>query len=247
MVLNKKNSTIGIEEYSRLLPQYYGMTIPKTLKIYLDTTLFTSLLDCGCGDGALLFILKQNNYFKNRKVSAIDLSQNRINLVKKIDSKIYAYVDSAETLNSIKDNSIDFFMSTHVIEHVDDKKMLKAIDRVVRKNGTIYIATIFKKWWGWYYYRKNGKWVMDLTHLREYSKDEELIGLIDRKKFKILEIKKTQLSFPIIDFFIRRLFMNNLIANREFFAKNKLFNLIRKITIPVLGYYNWEIILKKLN
>ncbi len=243
--MKSKNSVIGIEVYSRLLPQYYGMTIPKTLKKYLDIASFTSLLDCGCGDGALLHALKQKNYFKNRVVSAIDLSQNRINLVKKIDPEIHTYVDSAETLNSIKSNSIDFFMTTHVIEHVDDKKMLKAIDRVVKKNGTIYIATIFKKWWGWYYYRKDGKWVMDLTHLREYMNDQELLDLIDRKQFKIIEIQKTQLSFPIIDFVIRRLFMNNLITNREFFAKNILFNLMRKITLPVPGYYNWEIVLKK--
>lgn len=247
MKSKKKKSVIGIEEYSRLLPQYYGIVIPKTLKKYLDTASFTSLLDCGCGDGALLHALKQNNYFKNRRVSAIDLSQNRINLVKKIDPKIHAYVDSAETLNSIKSNSIDFFMTTHVIEHVDDKKMLKAIDRVVKKGGTIYIATIFKKWWGWYYYRKDGKWVMDITHLREYMEDKELIGLIDKKRFEIREIQKTQLSFPIIDFVIRRLFIKNLIKNREFFAKNRPLNLMRKVRLPVPGYYNWEIILRKLH
>lgn len=244
---NKKIKTTGIEEYARNLSQYYGMTIPKTLKKYLDTTSFSSLLDCGCGDGALLYALKHNGYFKNRKISAVDLSKNRIDLVKKIDPRIHAYVDNAETLKNIKTNAIDFFISTHVIEHVDDRKMLHAIERVVRKNGYIYIGTIFKRWYGWYYNRKDRKWVMDVTHLREYMHDEELLGLIDKKKFKILEIQKTQLSFPIIDFVIRRLFMNNLITNREFFAKNRLFNLMRKITLPVLGYYNWEIILRKLH
>lgn len=237
----KKNNWGGIEEYARILPQYYGTTIPKKLKKYLDATSFTSLLDCGCGDGALLYALKQNNYFKNRKISAVDLSKNRIDLVRKIDPKIHAYVDSAETLKRIKNNSIDFFMSTHVIEHVDDKKMLDAIDRVVRKNGTIYIATIFKKWYGWYYYRKNGKWVMDLTHLREYSRDEELLNLIDKKKYIIIEMQKNQLYFPVIDFFIRRLF----IKNRQLFVNNTFFNIIRNIKIPAVGYYNWEIILRK--
>lgn len=245
MAVKKKPSVIDIEEYARLLPQYYGMAIPKTVKKYLDTASYASLIDCGCGDGALLYVLKQNNYFKNRKVYAIDLSQNRIQLVKKIDPRIHAYVDSAETLKHIKSNSLDFFMTTHVIEHVDDKKMLKTIDRVMKKNGTIYIATVFKKWWGWYYHRKDGKWTMDITHLREYSEDKQLLDLIDAKTFEILEIQKTQLAFPVIDFIIRRLFMNNLITNREFFAKNRTFNLLRYITVPVPGYYNWEIVLKK--
>lgn len=246
MKLEGEKSDIGIEEYSRLLPQYYGMDIPVTLKKYLDAAPFTSLLDCGCGDGALLYALKQNNYFKNRKISAIDLSKNRIDLVKKIDPNIHAFVDSAETLKKIKSGTLDFLMSKHVIEHVDDKKMLNAIQRVMKKNGIIYIATIFKKPWGWYYHRKDGKWTMDVTHLREYTEDKELLDLIDKQIFKILEIKKTQLFFPIIDFFIRRLYIHGLIKNRKLFIKNGLFTLLQKIIIPIPGYYNWDIVLKKL-
>lgn len=242
---NDKNF-MGIEEYADFLPQYYSSTIPEVLKKYLDSTSFTTLLDCGCGDGALLYALKQNNYFRGKKIIAVDLSKNRVELVKKIDPKILALVDSAETLEKIENNSIDFLISKHVIEHVDDKKMLNAVGRTMKKDGIAYIATIFKKWWGWYYYRKDGKWTMDVTHLREYMKDKELLDLIDKQTFKILEIKKTQLSFPIIDFIVRRLFIYNLIANRKIFSKNKLFNLLRMATVPVPGYYNWEIILRKL-
>lgn len=243
---NKKTSKMNIEEYSRFLPQYYSATIPPTLKKYLDAVGYKSILDCGCGDGSLLFILKQNNYFKDKKIYALDLSKNRINLVKKIDPKINAFVDNAETMSKIKKNSIDFFISTHVIEHVDDRKMLNAIERIMKKNGIAYVATIFKKWYGWYYYRKNGKWVMDLTHLREYMKDDELLGLIDIKKFKILEVKKAHLYFPIVDFIIRRLYMMNIINNRQLFIKSSFFNIIRGVKIPVPGYYNWEIILQKI-
>lgn len=230
-----------IEEYARNLPIYYDTAIRPILKKYLNKTSFSSLLDCGCGDGSLLYALKHSNYFKNRKINAIDLSKNRIELVKKIDPQINAFVDNAETLSKIQDESIDFFISTHVIEHVDDKKMINTISRVVKKNGIVYLATVFKKWYGWYYYRKNGKWVMDLTHLREYTRDEELLDLINKNKYKILEQQKTRLYFPVIDFFIRRL----LIKNRELFVNNKFFNFLRNIKIPVIGYYNWEIILKK--
>lgn len=244
MSLRKKKS-MGIEEYADFLPQYYSSTIPSVLKKYLDSSSFTSLLDCGCGDGALLYALKQNNYFRGKKIIAVDLSKNRVELVKKIDPKILALVDSAEVLKKIKSKSIDFLMSKHVIEHVNDKKMLDAVGRVMKKNGIAYIATIFKKWYGWYYYRKDGKWVMDLTHLREYTRDEELIDLINTKKFRILETQKTLLRFPIVDFFIRRLYMHGLIKNRELFTNNSLFALLQKITIPVLGYYNWDIVLEK--
>lgn len=232
---------MGIEEYAKSLPQYYAGTLPETLTKYLAKSKFKTLLDCGCGDGSLLFALKQKGYFKNRNIYGIDLSRNRINLVKKIDPNINALVDDAETLSKIKNNSIDFFIATHVVEHVDDKKMMKAVERVVKKDGTIYLATIFKKWYGWYYYRKDGKWVMDLTHLREYMRDEELLDLIDKSNFKILEIKKTQLHFPVIDFLVRRLFLKN----REIFLTNFFFKTLRRIKIPVIGYYNWEIVLRK--
>lgn len=242
--MNKK-TFMGIEEYAKSLPQYYGMTIPKTLKKYLDKTTFKTIIDCGCGDGALIYVLNKRGYFKDKKVIGVDLSQNRINLIRKINPKIQAFVDDAEKLKHIKNDSIDFFMSTHVIEHVNDKTMLGTIGRVVKKGGTIYIATIFKKWYGWYYYRKDGKWVMDVTHLREYKHDKELIDIVNKKIFRVLETKKTQLYFPIIDFVIRRLFMNNLIKNREVFIHNPVFNFLRNFRIPVPGYYNWEIILKK--
>lgn len=128
-----------------------------------------------------------------------------------------------------------------VIEHVDDKKLLRSIDSVMKKNGIAYITTVFKKSYGWYYNRRDGKWVMDITHLREYIKDEELMGLIDKKKFSILESKKSLIWFPVADFITRRL----IIKNRKFFTENLLVRLLQKIKIPVIGYYTWEIVLRK--
>jgi 2-polyprenyl-3-methyl-5-hydroxy-6-metoxy-1,4-benzoquinol methylase len=238
--MEKTKKTI-IKDYSEYLPQYYGISIPGLLKKYLNSVSFKSLLDLGSGDGALLYALKKNDYFKNRSIFAIDLSPISIGLVHKIDKKITAYVDDAQTISKIKTNSIDFLVSTHVVEHVNDKKMLRAVERVTKKNATIYIGTVFKKWYGWYYYRRNGKWVMDLTHLREYNKDDQLMKLIDKKKFKILESKKTQLWFPAIDFLLRRLF----VRNRKLFADQPIFSAIRKLKVPIPGYYNWEIVLKK--
>lgn len=237
----KKSKPMDIEEYARVLPQYYGGIIPKTLQKYLDTSVYNSILDCGCGDGSILSALKNKKYLLGKKTYAIDLSKNRIKLVKKIDTHIRAYVDNAETLQSILKNSIDFLYSSYVIEHVDDKKMMQAIARVMKKNGTVYISTLFKKWFGWYYKRKDGRWVMDVTHAREYSSDDELFNTIDINKFMIIESRKSQMFFPIIDFFIRRL----PIKNRHIFIQNSILNALRKITVPIIGYYDWEIVLRK--
>lgn len=232
---------MNIEDYSKIAPQYYSGYIPPLLEKYLKRTAWSSLLDCGCGDGSLLYALNAKKYFENKQIYAVDLSRNRINLVEKINTKINATVDSAEKLKTIKNRSIDFFVSTQVIEHVDDKKMIKEIFRVMKKGGIAYISTVHKKWYGWYFYRNKGRWVLDPTHVREYSSDEQLFNIIDKSKFNVLENKKILQEFPILDFFINRLG----IKNRELYRSNFI-KIIRKIKIPIIGYYNWEIVLKKI-
>ncbi|MFA6973576.1 MAG: class I SAM-dependent methyltransferase [Parcubacteria group bacterium] len=233
---------MDIENYSKIAPQYYNNSIPSILKNYLDKFKYESILDCGCGDGSLLYALDKFGYFTGKKVFAIDMSENRIKLVKKINSTIIASVDSAEELKTIENDSIDLFISTQVIEHVDDKKMIKQIENKLSLGGVAYISTVFKKWYGWYYYRNNGKWVIDPTHMREYSRDDQLLSLFDQKKFTLLENKKELQWFPILDFFVKRI---NL-TNRRLY-ENSAMKLLRKIKLPILGYYHWEIALKKID
>lgn len=231
---------MDIEEYAEIAPQYYKYDISPLLKKYLNSTTFLSLLDCGCGDGSLLYSLKKDGYFANRKIFAIDLSSKRIKLIKKIDKHIKAFVDDAERMRSIKTASVDFFVSTQVIEHVDDRAMVKNINRTVKKNGIVYVSTVFKKWYGWFFYRNNGKWVLDPTHLREYAKDEDLLKIFRFHKFKLLENKKTLQWFPLVHFFIKRLGFKN-----RYLYQNRLVSLLEQIKVPIFGYYNWEIVFKK--
>ncbi len=117
--------------------------------------------------------------------------------------------------------------------------MVNAVQRVLKTNGIAFISTTYKKWYGWYF-KNNGKWVLDPTHLREYSDDKQLFDLIDLNKFEILENKKTLLAFPVVDLFLR-LFK---IYNRQI-HQHKIVSLLKYISIPIPGYYNWEIVIKK--
>lgn len=232
---------MDIENYSKVAPQFYNTSVPALLERYLEKSSFETFLDCGCGDGSLLWALNKGEYLKNRKVFAIDLSKKRISLVKKINPEIITSVDNAETIETIASGIIDFFVSTQVIEHVDDVKMVSAISRVTHQGSIIYISTVFKHWYGWYFYRYGGKWVLDPTHLREYTEDDQLLSKFSSKEFQLLENKKTLQWFPIIDFFIKR----SKNKNRKLF-ENKLLKAIRNIKIPILGYYNFELVFKKL-
>jgi len=228
----------NIEHYSKVAPQYYQEDIPWLLDEYLKRKTFSNILDCGCGDGSLLYALVKRNDFRAKKIFAIDLSQKRIELVKKISTNITATVDSAEEMATIADKSIDFFISTQVIEHVDDKKMIM---KIAEKVKNVYVSTVFKKWYGWYFYRNHGAWVLDPTHLREYTSEGQLLDLFDREKFVLLEQSKQLQWFPISDFFIKRLGLKD----RKLY-ENRLMQLVRKVKIPILGYYNWEIVLRRI-
>ena len=75
---------MNVEEYSKIAPQYYSDCISKLLIKYLLNHKFSTFMDCGCGDGNLLNALFENKYLINKNVFAIDLSKNRIKLVKNL-------------------------------------------------------------------------------------------------------------------------------------------------------------------
>ena len=237
----QKSTMVDIEDYASQAPQYYSENIPGLLEKTLVGQRPGSFLDCGCGDGSLLYGLKKKKCLENWKISAIDLSESRIRRIKLIDPNIHAMVDNVEVLHTVPDQSVDLLVSTQVIEHVDDKKTFQAISRVLKKDGRIYLSTVFKKWYGWYFYRNNGRWVLDPTHLREYYEENQLMGLIFSNGFQVLENQKSLFWFPVADFFVRWAG----VANRNFYEK-KIVSLLRRIQVPILGYYNWELVLKKL-
>jgi 2-polyprenyl-3-methyl-5-hydroxy-6-metoxy-1,4-benzoquinol methylase len=231
---------MDIEHYSQTSRHYYDASIPPMLDSYLRSSDYQTLLDSGCGDGSLLFALKQGKFLQGKSVYAVDLSENRIQLVRQIDDAIVATVDNAETLRSVPDGSIDFFISTQVIEHINDSRFIATMARVVRANGIVYLTTVYKKWFGWYFYRSNRKWALDPTHLREYRSDDELFRHVSADEFQILESRKTLLWFPLMDFFIRKLD----VKNRQLY-QNAFASFLRKIKIPIIGYYLWEIVLQR--
>lgn len=231
----------SVYDYSDVSSQYYQATVPKLLRKYLESVPYSSLLDLGCGDGSLLFALNQEGFLRGKMIYAVDMSPKSIQLVKSINPRIHAAVDNVEHLKIIKNKSVNFCVSTMVIEHVDDAKLLRSVRDVLTNKGYAYITTVFKKPYGWYFYRRDGKWVMDVTHEREYTDDMQLLKLVYLYNFTVVEARKTLIWFPIIDFFARRMHL----TDRAFFIKNIAFNIIRGFKVPILGYYEWELVLRK--
>ena len=145
---------------------------------------------------------------------------------------------------------MDYVTNTQVIEHVpDEHKLLGEIRRMLRPGGTLYIASVVKKWYGWFYYRTaEGKWALDPTHLREYESLEQFEALIRSGGFQIIESKITPLQLSLMEFLVRRLVfpvfkptdINGLFSRHRF-----LDFLRRNLNIHPPGYYIVEVVATK--
>ena len=98
-----------------------------------------SLLDIGCGDGELIFRLK-DKYHENW---GIDISETRINRInKQIDDEQFIHVrveDVNDPLDFI-DNSFDTITAIAVLEHIfDPYHFISECQRLLKKNGVLIV------------------------------------------------------------------------------------------------------------
>jgi len=234
---------MDFSEYSKKYIHYYDDKIPAILSFVFNSNEIKRIADFGPGDGALLCALKNKGYLDNvEEIIAVDLSQDRINRVKKFNKDILCIVGDLNHLPIHRGLNLDLIISTQVIEHLpEEEKFLEGIYNTLKVKGLLYLSTVFKKKYAWYFYRNKGKWVIDPTHLREYTEREQLLRIVEKFDFKILEESRIMHQFPLIDFFLKRLgFKGNV-------YKNSIIKFLRFLKVPILGYYNWELVLKKMS
>ena len=227
-----------VQEYSKR-SQFFTGHVPLLLAEIMRSENWQSCLEMGCGDGSLVRALDEQGYLAGKSACAMDISRERMGLVREAGTAIMGLVGDVSA-TPVRDGSIDLIITSQVIEHVDDDgAMVSEMHRLLRKDGVAYISTIFKKWYGWYFYRCNGKWTMDPTHLREYSADDQLLDHFRRHGLEIIANEKVLRRIPLIDSVLRRLG-----ASRRSYD-NRLLRLLRKFTLPIPGYYIWGLVCKK--
>ena len=233
-------------KYSKEHIHFYNKLAPVFLMDLVSKLNPKSLADLGCGDGAILFGLQQKGLLEDvDNMVAIDLSQIRLERVKNNIANVKTICSDVCDVKELKDNQLDLVICSQVIEHVDDdKKLLNEIYRVLKPSGFLYISSVVKKWYGWYFYRCNGKWVLDPTHLREYSSSTEFRDLLTDNGFKILE-QKLSLFKPSIGNAFNRLLIKFGVLDEEKIRKSKILSIFPNLRVPVFGYYIIEVITKK--
>jgi ubiquinone/menaquinone biosynthesis C-methylase UbiE len=168
--------------------------LPDWIKQYLSA--HTNIVDLGCGDGPFIFAL--NNFLSTIKITGIDISERRICSLKKKFKKYKFFCEDVSN-TSLKSESYNFVYCSQVIEHVpDDKKLVKEINRILSKEGFLYVSSVIKKPCAIYKYRNKGKFVLDPTPEREYKTEEEFFGLFNGLNLifkKVYPVKRKVLFF----------------------------------------------------
>ena len=77
---------------------------------------------------------------------------------------------------------------------------------------------------------------MDPTHVREYTKESQLIEKLVSAGLKISMESKVQDGRPVMDSILSRIGAPRDIYN------NKFLKALRSVRVPIPGYYIWEIV-----
>ncbi len=136
--INKKNHN----EFNAFVYARYQIELELIMKIFkVKKPKILKILDVGCGDGVILYLLNQKLKNENIELYGIDSSNLALKIAKrKIPRGIFTI---AEVYNlPYEDNFFDLIISSDVIEHVlRPDKMLSEIKRVGKDNSHVVIGT----------------------------------------------------------------------------------------------------------
>lgn len=105
-----------------------------------------NVLEVGCGNGTQSLYILDNH--KPKKITGIDINKENIEAAKSQNGhpNVSFFVDDAQKLENIPDNSVDILFCIESAFHYPDKeKFLKQIERVLKPSGKFLIADIISK------------------------------------------------------------------------------------------------------
>lgn len=225
-----------------------GMVLDAIRRIKENSQRLT-LADIGCGDGATLVDLHRKGIVDNVQDLAIGLDLSSLRLKRLVDFIDVPSAVSDATDNCLRSETLDMVISSQVIEHVvDDELMLKELCRVLKDGGQLYISSVIKKWYGVYFYRNNGRFRLDPTHVREYGSIEELTGIIGSAGFIPQDLRVKIFKFPVLDLCFKVLVSLKLMSEQkaqQALLKNNYLRFLRALKLPVFGYHCVEVLAVK--
>lgn len=221
------------QDYSRT--QIHFLTQPPEWLAYVEALGRPRLiLDLGSGGGRNSMYLQRK--FPGAHVVALDLSFIRCFSCRQETGADVVCGDAMRL--PFPDDTFDMVLSTQVIEHVpNDWAFVKEAGRILKKEGRMLISSVLRLPHGWYFYRHEGQWVLDPTHVREYRSREQFLDLFS-DGFRLLHSAVDPVRFSPAHFVYRLLARIGLVSkpNPAFFSKTALAGSLELWGLRVPGY-----------
>jgi SAM-dependent methyltransferase len=165
------------------------------------------LADLGAGDGGTLWPLDQAGLV-GETIYAVDISPEHVALCERLSPKVKGIVSDVARVKELTDASVDAVVSSQVIEHLpDDRVLAPEIARVLKPGGWFYVSSVIRGPRAFWLYKGKPpapeRWQLDPTHMREYESEEQFRLVLAHPKLEFDLVRSSQLKAPLTDLLFR--------------------------------------------
>jgi SAM-dependent methyltransferase len=203
------------------------------------------LADLGAGDGGTLWPLDHAGLVEET-IYAVDISETHVALCERLSPKVRGVVSDVARVAQLPDESVDAVVSSQVIEHLpDDRVLAPEIARVLRPGGWFYVSSVIRGPHAFWFYKGKApapeRWQLDPTHMREYTSEDHFRSVLTHPDLDLETVRSSQLKFPLTDFVFRLGSMARVVdraALPEIYLRlpNWVSRARRATGVPIAGY-----------
>jgi SAM-dependent methyltransferase len=203
------------------------------------------LADLGAGDGGTLWPLDQAGLV-GETIYAVDISAEHVELCKRLSPKVKGIVSDVARVTELPDASVDAVVSSQVIEHLpDDRVLAPEIARLLKPGGWFYVSSVIRGPRAFWLYKGKPpapeRWQLDPTHMREYESEQHFRSVLEHPELEFEVVRSNQLKFPLTDPLFRIAALARVIKREqlpEIYLRlpRGLRGVRRTLGVPIPGY-----------
>src|SRR5512133_4242331 len=163
--------------------------------------------DLGAGDGGTLWPLDRAGLV-GETIYAVDISAEHVALCERLSPKVRGIVSDVAHVDELGNESVDAVVSSQVIEHLpDDRVLAPEIARILKPGGWFYVSSVIRGAHAFWMYKGKPpapqRWQLDPTHMREYESEEQFRAVLEHPQLRFDVVRSSQLKAPLTDLVFR--------------------------------------------